>query len=70
MKSDATNALFCALRRAMNSCNKFNVEIKYEVLSSSSALLEDDVDLEVDGCEVSLVETEAALGVVTSRFFY
>jgi hypothetical protein len=29
-----------------------------------------DADLEVDGCEVSLVESEAALGVVTSRFFY
>jgi hypothetical protein len=29
----------------------------------------DHVDLEADGCEVSLWETKAALGVVTSRFF-
>lgn len=29
----------------------------------------DHADLEADGCEVSLWETKAALGVVTSRFF-
>jgi hypothetical protein len=29
----------------------------------------DHEDLEVDGCETSLWEVEAALGVVTSRFF-
>ncbi len=27
------------------------------------------IDLEADGCEVSLLEAFAALGVVTSRFF-
>jgi len=37
---------------------------------SSSIISLDDADLEVDGCEVSLLETETALGVVTSRFFY
>jgi len=34
-----------------------------------SSLLDDDADLEADGCEASSVEAEAALGVVTSRFF-
>lgn len=69
MMSSSTNAIFCARRIVMNSCNNFRVEIKYEVLSSSASL-DNNVDLEVDGCEVSLVETETALGVVTSRFFY
>ena len=38
--------------------------------SSARVLARDDVDLEADGCEVSLVEAETALGVVTSRFFH
>lgn len=38
-------------------------------LTLSSNAFKQPRDLEVDGCEASLLEAKAALGVVTSRFF-